>query len=110
MKKKTSVLVLTGAITISNIGLTTSFADVNDETLLIQEKSTIVHSQVSIETDGSARIAGQDGQLGTADDVFVRPGANGQAPHVDQFGNVTVPTGGRVELPDGNIVWDTGND
>ena len=61
MKKKTSVLVLTGAITISNIGLTTSFADVNDETLLIQEKSTIVHSQVSIETDGSARIAGQDG-------------------------------------------------
>ena len=110
MKKKTSVLVLTGAITISNIGLTTSFADVNDETLLIQEKSTIVHSKVSIETDGSARIAGQDGQLGTADDVFVRPGANGQAPHVDQFGNVTVPTGGRVELPDGNIVWDTGND
>ena len=110
MKKKTSVLVLTGAITISNIGLTTSFADVNDETLLIQEKSTIVHSQVSIETDGSARIAGQGGQLGTADDVFVRPGANGQAPHVDQFGNVTVPTGGRVELPDGNIVWDTGND
>lgn len=110
MKKKTSVLVLTGAITISNIGLTTSFANVNDETLLIQEKSTIVHSQVSIETDGSARIAGQDGQLGTADDVFVRPGANGQAPHVDQFGNVTVPTGGRVELPDGNIVWDTGND
>lgn len=110
IKKKTSVLVLTGAITISNIGLTTSFADVNDETLLIQEKSTIVHSQVSIETDGSARIAGQGGQLGTADDVFVRPGANGQAPHVDQFGNVTVPTGGRVELPDGNIVWDTGND
>ena len=92
------------------IGLTTSFADVNDETLLIQEKSTIVHSQVSIETDGSARIAGQDGQLGTADDVFVRPGSNGQAPHVDQFGNVTVPTGGIVELPDGNIVWDTGND
>ena len=110
MKKKTSVLVLTGAITISNIGLTTSFADVNDETLLIQEKSTIVHSQVSIETDGSARIAGQDGQLGTADDVFVRPGANGQAPHVDQFGNVTVPIGGYVELPDGTIIYDRGNE
>ena len=92
------------------IGLTTSFADVNDETLLIQQISNKVHSQVSIEADGSARIAGQDGQLGTADDVFVRPGANGQAPHVDQFGNVTVPTGGCVELPDGNIVWDTGND
>ena len=62
MIKKASLLVLTGAITISSLGLTTtSFADVYDETLLIQEKSTIVHSQVSIETDGSARIAGQDG-------------------------------------------------
>ena len=106
MKKKTSLLVLTGAITISNLGLTTSFADVSDETLLIQEKSAKSHSQVSTEPDGTARIAGQDGQLGTADDVLVKPGANGQAPQIDQFGNVTVPTGGRVKFADGNIVTD----
>lgn len=114
MKKKTSVLVLTGAITISNIGLTTSFADVNDETLLIQEKSTIVHSQVSIETDGSARIAGQDGQIGTADDVIVKPliqpDAYIELPSIDEFGNVTLPIGGYVELPDGTIIYDRGNE
>ena len=104
MKKKTSVLVLTGAITISNIGLTTSFADVNDETLLIQQISNKVHSQVSIEADGSARIAGQDGQLGTADDVFVRTGKNGEVPDVDQFENVKVQDGSKVVSSNGNTI------
>ena len=46
MKKKTSVLVLTGAITISNIGLTTSFADVREENLLVQEMNAKSKNQV----------------------------------------------------------------
>lgn len=145
MRKKASILVLTGAVTISNIGLTTtSFAEIKDENLLTQEInvdlqneefivseideqveinedivdeniltkeiSTKVQNKVVIEQDGTARVAGEDGQIGTADDILVKPGKNGQAPDVDQFGNVTLPTGGQVIMPDGTIVTDNGND
>ena len=111
MKKKASILVLTGAVTISNIGLTTtSFAEVRDENLLTQEISTKIQNKVVIEKDGTVIVAGEDAQIGTADDITIKPGKNGQVPHVDQFGNVTVPTGGYVSMPNGTIVTDTGND
>ena len=71
--------------------------------------NTKLQNQVLIEQDGTVRVAGEDGQIGTADDVFVKPGVNGQAPDVDQFGNVTLPTGGYVLLPDGTVVIDNGN-
>lgn len=109
MRKKASILVLTGAVTISNIGLTTtSFAEIKDENLLTQEInvdlqneefivseideqveinedivdeniltkeiSTKVQNKVVIEQDGTARVAGEDGQIGTADDILVKPG------------------------------------
>ena len=71
--------------------------------------NTKLQNQVLIEQDGTVRVAGEYGQIGTADDVFVKPGVNGQAPDVDQFGNVTLPTGGYVLLPDGTVVIDNGN-
>ena len=109
MKKKASILVLTGAVTISNIGLTTtSFAevrdenlltqeinadlqnetsivsevheqveineDVTDENLLTQEISTKIQNKVVIEKDGTVIVPGPDGQVGTADDVTIKPG------------------------------------
>ena len=67
-------------------------------------------NQVVTEQDGTVRVAGEDGQLGTADDVLVKPGLNGQAPQIDQFGNVTLPTGGRVIFANGTIVTDHVNE
>ena len=111
MIKKASLLVLTGAITISSLGLTTtSFADVREENLLVQEMNAKSKNQVVTEQDGTVRVAGEDGQLGTADDVLVKPGLNGQAPQIDQFGNVTLPTGGRVIFANGTIVTDHVNE
>ena len=47
MIKKASLLVLTGAITISSLGLTTtSFADVREENLLVQEMNAKSKNQV----------------------------------------------------------------
>ena len=75
MKKKASILVLTGAVTISNIGLTTtSFAEVRDENLLTQEISTKIQNKVVIEKDGTVIVAGEDAQIGTADDITIKPG------------------------------------
>lgn len=111
MIKKASLLVLTGAITISSLGLTTtSFADFREENLLVQEMNAKSKNQVVTEQDGTVRVAGEDGQLGTADDVLVKPGLNGQAPQIDQFGNVTLPTGGRVIFANGTIVTDHVNE
>jgi len=103
MIKKASLLVLTGAITISSLGLTTtSFADVREENLLVQEMNAKSKNQVVTEQDGTVRVAGEDGQLGTADDVLVKPGLNGQAPQIDQFG--------RVIFANGTIVTDHVNE
>ena len=107
MIKRASLLVLTGAITISSLGLTTtSFADVREENLLVQEMNAKSKNQVVREPDGSVRVAGEDGQLGTADDVAITKGKNGEEPQIDQFGNVTLPAGGKVIFANGTEVMD----
>ena len=51
---------------------------------------------VSIKADGTIIVPGPDGQIGTADVVFVTPGTNGEVPEVDEFGNVKVQDGSKV--------------
>ena len=59
-------------------------------------------SGVAIKASGTVVAPGQDGQVGTADDVLVKPlihpDVYGEIPTVDEFGNVTLPTGGHVIL------------
>lgn len=69
---------------------------------------------VTIKADGTTIVPGADGQIGTADDVIVKPliqpDAYIELPSIDEFGNVTLPIGGYVELPDGTIIYDRGNE
>ncbi|WP_341478621.1 hypothetical protein, partial [Clostridium saudiense] len=71
-------------------------------------------SGVAIKASGTVVVPGQDGQIGTADDVLVKPLIHpdiyGEIPTIDEFGNVTLPSEGKVFLPDGTIVEDIGDD
>ena len=59
---------------------------------------------VSIKADGTIIVPGPDGQIGTADVVFVTPGTNGEVPEVDEFGNVKVQDGSKVVSSNGNTI------
>lgn len=62
MKKKASILVLTGAVTMSNMGLTT-FADVKDESLLTQEINADLQNEVSINNEETFIVPEVDEQI-----------------------------------------------
>ena len=54
--------------------------------------------------DGSITVPGPDGKLGSPDDVTIRPNGNQKPAWRDDKRGVTVPDGGRVELPGGNVI------
>ena len=54
--------------------------------------------------DGSAVVPGEDDQLGTPDDVIIKPNGDNK-PTVDSgTGNVTVPDGAEVVTPSGTVI------
>ena len=54
--------------------------------------------QVGTDEDGTITLPGQDDELGTDDDVVVKPGGNGDAT-INPDGSVTVPGGGEITFP-----------
>ena len=56
--------------------------------------------------NGELTIPGKDGQLGTGDDITIKPNpANpDEKPSIDGNGNVKVPSGGEIELPGGETI------
>ena len=63
---------------------------------------------VSIKADGTTIIPGADGQIGTADDVIVKPDIQPnvyiELPSIDKFGNVKVQDGRKVVSSNGNTI------